>query len=315
MFGRRKNKIKEQIKEAAAQVKQYRDDFETHMSSTKESEKQMKEDLSQVMENTISMTEYAVQNVEKETSLLHSMDRFTEEVQTAMKDYQQIVELVKENYEAVTNLVDNNKHYTTSSKHLTEIPGKIKQQYHSYEERTEKLAECAREMSVQAINTAVEAGRLGESGKKFVAASEELRQMALDCEKSALCMKEELEISQKKIQELEEYSLRLIALIKEGNVGTTRLMKKYMALHKEVERSSMRDFSDDVIVMRDKVVSMRNLEEEMIKVGERNKIQLNDIQEELQIQQQELSELESDLTYMFDDALERFIRKDLVLFD
>lgn len=315
MFGRRKNKRKEQIQEAVAQVNQYRSDVETHMSSTKESEKQMQEDISQVMENTISMTEYATQNVEKETTLLHKMDIFSEEFETAMKDYQQIVELIKENYEAVTNLVDENKHYTTPSKHLTEISGKIKMQYHSYEERTEGLAERAREISIQAINTAVEAGRLGESGKKFVAASEDLRQMALDCEQSALSMKEELENSQKKIQELEEYVLRLVSLIKEGNVGTTRLMKKHMALQKAVEYSSMRAFSEDVIGMRDEVVAMRNLEEEMIKASERNKIQLNDVQEELQTQNKELSELESDLTNMFDEALERFARKDLLMFD
>ncbi len=305
MFGSRKNKIQEQIKEAFAQINQHREDFETRMSSADERGNQMQEDISQVMENTTSMTEYAMQNVEEESVLLHTMDTFTQEFHVAMEEYQQIVELVKENYDAVTNLVDENKHYTTPSKYLTEIPGVLRQEYKFYEDKVEKMAENARQMSVQAINAAVEAGRMGESGKKFVAVSEELRQMALDYEKSALSMQEELQASQEKIQQLEEYVLRLVSLIKDGNVGTTRLMKKYMELHKAVETSSMRDFSDEATVMRDKVVAIRNLDEEMVKSSERNKIQLTDVQEELQNQKQELRELESDLVYIFDEVVEK----------
>lgn len=303
MFGR-KNKIKEQIKEAFEQINQHRGDFESRMSSVDECGKQIQEDISQVMENTMSMTEYAMQNVEEESVLLHTMDTFDGEFKTALEEYQQIADMVMENYEAVMNLVEENKHYTTPSKYLKEIPGKLRQEYQSYEKKADGLAESARQMSVQAINAAVEAGRMGETGKKFVAASEELRQMALDYEKSALSMKEELEASQERTKELEEYVLRLVSLIKEGNVGTTRLMKKYMALHKGVESCSMRDFSDDVTLMRDKVVAIRNLDEELLKSSERNKIQLTDIQEELQTQNEELRELDSDLAYLFDDAVE-----------
>lgn len=303
MFGR-KNKIKEQIKEAFEQINQHRGDFESRMSSVDERGKQIQEDILQVMENTMSMTEYAMQNVEEESVLLHTMDTFDGEFKTALEEYQQIADMVMENYEAVMNLVEENKHYTTPSKYLKEIPGKLRQEYQSYEKKADGLAESARQMSVQAINAAVEAGRMGETGKKFVAASEELRQMALDYEKSALSMKEELEASQERTKELEEYVLRLVSLIKEGNVGTTRLMKKYMALHKGVESCSMRDFSDDVTLMRDKVVAIRNLDEELLKSSERNKIQLTDIQEELQTQNEELRELDSDLAYLFDDAVE-----------
>lgn len=302
MFGR-KNKIQEQIKEALAQINQHKEDFENRMSSVDERGKQMQEDISQVMENTASMTDYAMQNVELESVLIHTMDGFSEEFQSALKEYQQIAEMVKENYEAVTNLVEENKHYTTPSKYLTEIPGKFRQEYQGYERKTEVLAESARQMSVQAVNAAVEAGRMGETGKKFVVASEELRQMALDYEKLALSMKEELEASQERVQELEEYVMRLVSLIKEGNVGTTRLMKKYMTLHKAVESCTMREFSEDVALMRDKVVSMRNMDEEMLKASERNKIQLTDIQEELQNQKQELRELDSDLAYLFEDTV------------
>jgi len=313
MFGSRKNKIKEQIKEIFAQIDHYKEDFENRISSIAERGKHIQENLLPVKENTTSMTAYAKQNIEEETILLYTLDLFSKEFQTAIKDYHQIVELVKENHDAVTNLVEENKHYTTPSKYLTEVPAKLKEEYQSYEEKTEKLAERAREMSVQALSVAVEAGRMGESGKKFVAASEEFRQMALDCENSVLLMKEELQASQERVQELEECVRHMVALMKEGNVGTTRLMKKYMELNKTVDRSSMRDFSDDVLLMRDKVLMVHNLEEEILKASERNTIQLTDVQEELQNEKQELRELKNDLEYIVDDVQERFVQNDLLV--
>jgi methyl-accepting chemotaxis protein len=226
----------------------------------------------------------------------------------AFDEYQQISQMIKEHGEAVTNLVEENKHYTTSSKYLSEAPVRLKQEYHSYETKAEVLAAGVRQMSVTALNAAVEAGRMGNAGKQFVEVAEEIRQSALYYEETALAMKDELQKSQERVQELEEYVLRLVSLIKDGNVNTTRLMKKSMELNKKVSNCSMRDFSEPMLTIRDKVVSMRNLDEEMAKLSERNKIQLGDIQEELQMQKQALDELENDLSYMLDEACDK-IRK------
>ena len=46
----------------------------------------------------------------------------------------------------------------------------------------------------------------------------------------------------------------------------------------------------------------------MLKLSERNKIQLSDVQEELQTQKQTLNELESDLSHLMDEAQKK-IRK------
>ena len=69
-----------------------------------------------------------------------------------------------------------------------------------------------------------------------------------------------------------------------------------------MNQSGMRDFSADLIPLRDRVVNMRNLDEEIAKCCERNKIQLSDIQEDIQNQRQELAEIESDLFYLLDAA-------------
>lgn len=305
MFGNKRNKIEEQIREAFAEVLEQKSEFEERVASMEANGEQCYADVCQVLENTNDLASYAMQNIEEESDLIHNIDDFSKTLRIATDEYMQIAGLIKEHHEAVTNLVEENKHYTTPAKYLTEAPAKIRQDYQSYEEKIDEMAESSRQMNVMALNAAIEAGRMGESGKQFVTATEEIRQASLGYEKTALSMKEELQAAQKRIDELEDFVLRLVSLVKDGNISTTRLMKKSMELNKLVADCSMRDFSDDMIHMRDKVVAMRNLEEEAAKSSERNQIQLSDIQEEMKQQKKELRELESDLSYMFDKAQEK----------
>ncbi|MBR2046073.1 MAG: methyl-accepting chemotaxis protein [Agathobacter sp.] len=302
MFGSKKNKIEEQIKAAFAQISDQKEVFETRVTSMDAGIRQVGENVTQVVENTNDMADFAMQNIEEESALLHDIDEYSKELKLAVDSYQQLAEKLKEQNDAVINLVEENKHYTTPSKYLTEAPSMIRADYKSYEEKMDELADGGRQMSVMALNAAIEAGRMGDMGKQFVSASEEIRQTALGYEKDALAIKEELEKAQERIDELEEFVLRLVSLIKDGNVSTTRLMKKSMELNKMLDASPMRDFSEDMIAMRDKVVAMRNLDEEIGKAGERNKIQLSDIQEELENQKNDLRELESDVSYIIDEA-------------
>lgn len=305
MFGSKKNKIEEQIKEAFAQIQEQREEFEARVNAIEEGGKRMQADLGQVMENTTDLADYAMNNIEEESILIHNMDDFSKELKSVVDEYSQIAEMVKQHYEAVTNLVEENKHYTTPSKYLTEAPAMIRQDYQSYETKMDELAENGRQMSVMALNAAIEAGRMGVAGKEFVAASEEIRQTALGYEKTALTLKEELQEAQGRIKELEEFVFRLVSLIKDGNMGATKLLKKSMELNKMVTDCSIRDFSEDMIGMRDKVVAMRNLDEEIAKTSERNKIQLSDIQEEIKVQKKDIRELESDLSHLFDEAQDK----------
>lgn len=305
MFGSKKNKIEEQIKSAFAEVLQQKELFETKVSAMEDSGNQIYTDISQVMENTTDLSNYAMQNIEETSALIHDMDDFSKDLKSGVDEYMQIAELVKEYHEAVTNLVEENKHYTTPAKYLTEAPARFRQDYQSYEEKVDEMAENSKQMGVMALNAAIEAGRMGVAGTQFVATAEEIRQTALGYERTALTMKEELQDAQKRISELEEFVLRLVSLVKDGNISTTRLMKKSMELNKLVTECSLRDFSEDMIGMRDKVVAIRNLEEEIAKSSERNQIQLSDIQSEMKQQKKELRELESDLSHVLDQAQEK----------
>ena len=305
MFGNKKNKIEEQIRDVFSQVTEQRESFEQRVSQIEAEEKHIFADVSQVLENTGELTNHAMYNIEEESALIHSIDDFSRDLRVAAEEYSQVTELVRQEMETITELVEANKHFTSPSKYLTEVPMILKQTNESYEKQLSEMAEYGRQMGVMALNAAIEAGRMGEGAKQFVNAAEEIRQTALVYERAAVTMKEELVASQAKVSELEDTIHRLVGLLKDSNMGTARLLKKCQETNNVIKNASMRDFSDDMILMRDKVVAMRNLDEEIAKCAERNQIQLCDIQDEVQAQRESVVELESDLSHLFDTAQEQ----------
>lgn len=306
MFGSKRNKRDEQIREYFDYIYQKRVTFETSVGQVENGRKRVYKDLCQVMNGTNEVTTHAMLNIEEETKTIYSIDEFSRELIGAVEEYEKLRGAVDLQLQTATDLVEENKHFTSPAKYLSEVPGALKQSCQSYESQLDDMTEYGKQMGVLALNAAIEAGRLGESGRSFVLAAEEIRQTAVSYEKAAATMKEEVEASHAKIAEMEEVIARLIALLKESNVGTAKLFKKCQETKTFMDQSGMRDFSDDLILIRDKVVNMRNLDEEIAKCAERTQIQLSDIQEDLQGQKQELAEMESDLLQLLDSAEEQF---------
>lgn len=302
MFGSKKNQFDLRIREVFSQVAEQREGFDIAVTQMEEGGKRIETDVNQVMENTNELGVYAMNNIEAETGLIHKLDDFSRELSGAVADYKNLRELMEQHYDTTIALVEGNKHFTTPSKYLTEAPGTMKQSLKSYEKQLADMEEHGRKMSMMALNAAIEAGRLGEDGKQFVASTEEIRQTALEYEKAAASLQTQLQESSAKVEELEENIRHLVALIKENNIGTNRLLKKGQELEKALKTSSVRDFSEDTLQIRDGIVGMRNMDEEIAKCGERNKIQLADIQEDVRQQKDTLAEVESDLSHILDIA-------------
>lgn len=305
MFGNKKAKYEEQKNAILSEIHEQRENLENRVSEVEEICTCMHAEVCQVMENTNDLVNHVMLNVEEESILLHSMDEFSKDLKAVVDEYALLQEAVEQQLKAATALVEENKHYTTPAKYLTETPNVLRETYQGFETHLDEMTDYGKKMGVLALNAAIEAGRMGDGGKQFVAAAEEIRQNALLYEKAAVSIKEELESSKEKIGELEEMIHHMVSLLKESNMGTARLMKKSQETNKMMQNTSMRDFTEDMIILRDKVVGLRNLDEEVAKIGERNKLQLSDIQEDILSQKKEITEVESDISHLLDTAEER----------
>lgn len=306
MFGSRKNRnVSEQSKEYLTQILDKQEVFEANLSQIEAVEKQLKEDIAQVEENTCTVVDHATLNVETETIILHFLDELKEEQAKVYSDYVGLCEGIQKQMDAAVGLVEQNKHYTSPAKFLSEVPAELREKNKSYEKHLGEMAEYGKKMSALARNAAVEAEKLGDSGKMFVSVAEEIRQNALNYEKTALALRNEFAESHKELKELENTIHHIVSLLKDTNMGAAKLLKKCQHNNRQMESLNMRDFSEDLEEIRDKVVGLRNQDEEIVKSGERNKLQLTDIKEEVQSVEKDLCEIDSDISYLMDLTAEQ----------
>ena len=75
------------------------------------------------------------------------------------------MEQVKGQNEKVVEIVENNKHFTTPmKKHISEVPQALREMRQARNgERAERMEELSKTMGVLALNSAIEAGRMGRA--------------------------------------------------------------------------------------------------------------------------------------------------------
>lgn len=306
MFGKRKKKAYvEKNMEIFSQVAEKSEGFDAEFTRIEEESKLVRRDVLQLMEYTKKITEYAKTNIETEKELLDSANEFADFFQKNQENYEMLKELIGNLLETSTFLVEENKHYTTPAKYLSTIPELLRNQSCSYEAHFEEMVKFGKQINVLALNSAIEAGRMGEQGRKFVDVAEEIRRTVLSFEKETLLLKEEIMESQKQIVELEKTIQQLIKRMKNNNKGTAKLFKKCQDTIEKAETISFCGFSGKMEQFRENLEGVHMQEKELFKSSEKCQMQLNEIGELLKGQKYAVSALANDVSYVFGLAREQ----------
>ncbi|MCM1106509.1 MAG: methyl-accepting chemotaxis protein [Blautia sp.] len=314
MFG--KNKVSQEEMEALKEKKamddriferleEQQDEFTADVEEIDASYRQVDANVNQVMQNMKEAAALAEQNTRVEAELIHSMGIYREQVEAAEGWQASLCAEIKKLSGSAAKLVEENKHFTSPSKYLSEFSTLLKSQNRSYDELINEMADCGKQMGVLALNAAIEAGRMGEPGKQFVAAAEDIRSYAGNYDRAVLNLRERLAQSDQKVAELEEQVRRLVKLLKENNVSTAKLMKSCNALSKRAEREKPEGLSDGAAALKNQVTILKNADEEIIKSEERNRMQMEDLGEEFVAQQKNQKELYGLMDPLFRHAVER----------
>lgn len=314
MFGSRKKISREEILAMQESLKQgmaltgelsaKREAFASDISAIGASREQMEADARQVSENARSVLEYARQNTEAIASVLHDMEECRSGMGQVRQDYEALCGKLLQQVEDCEQAVEQNKHFTSPSKSLSELPEQLRGQNQGYRTRLQEMEEYGKQMGVLALNAAIEAGRMGEAGRSFVGAAEDIRTFAKQYDDSVRVLKEELDASDERIGELEHTVHHLVGLLKENNVAAAKLMRGLRETEAFAKEAAVRDFSEAFAPMREELMGLRNAEEEIIKAEERNRMQLDDILGELETQRKHGEEIASGWESFYADAAE-----------
>ena len=279
--------------------------FHATMAEIKESHRQVEADVAQVKDNVQNAAALAAGNVEIEAGLGHAIGECRDAMLAQEEKQKQLVLDVHQLYEDWAKLVDDNKHFTTPSKYLSEFPGTLKLANQQFSEKLDRMQEYGKQMGVLALNAAIEAGRIGESGKQFVTAAEDIRSYAANYDAIIEESRTQLAESKQQIAELEEQMHHLIGLLKENNIATARLMKSCAEVTRGADAVKEASLSEALSSVVNDIVGLRNADEEIVKSEERNRMQLEDLAEEFHSQQKNQQEIGQMVDPLYRHVIER----------
>ena len=314
MFGR--NKISqeeiEQLKNKInrdnvffAEMEDQKDMFDASVAELAESYRQVAADVIQISENMNNAITLASGNAEIEINLGVIVNDYRQRVQEMELQQQAADEGFHQILDATTRLVDANKHFTTPSKYISEFPSNYKAQNQSCRENLDQMEEFGKQMGVLSLQAAIEAGRLGEDGRQFVEAAEDIRTYAANYDKVIAQTREQLAQSDDRLNELEKQVHHLITLLKENNIATAKLMKLCQDAVNKADALSQNPLMDDFIEIQNQMSALRNADEEIVKSEERNRMQVDDLNEEFLAQQKNQKEIFRMIDPLYRHLIER----------
>ena len=286
-------------------VTEKKDMFEATASELAESRNQARADMEQIRQNILSTTELAVGNVELENGLMVSFQELSVKAEGMERKQEEIREHFDGVLEKTTELVDANKHFTSPSKYLNEVPAKLRSRNKETGRQLDQMEEYGKQMGVLALDAAIEAGRLGEAGKQFVTSAEAIRSYASNYDEVIASARKQLMDAEEEIGRLEEEVHRLVSLLKENNIATAKLMKSCTDVAREAKQAGEASLVQEILALMDQVTVLKNADDEIVKSEERNRMQLEDLTEEFDSQTKNQKEMEQMADPFFRHMVER----------
>ena len=288
-----------------AEMEDQKDMFDASVAELAESYRQVAADVTQISENMNNAITLASGNTEIENNLGVIVNDYRQRVQEKELQQPAADEGFHKLLDATTRLVDANKHFTTPSKYISEFPSNYKAQNQSCRENLDQMEEFGKQMGVLSLQAAIEAGRLGEDGRQFVEAAEDIRTYAANYDKVIAQTREQLQQSDDRLNELEKQVHHLITLLKENNIATAKLMKLCQDAVDKADALSQNPLMDDFIEIQNKMSTLRNADEEIVKSEERNRMQVDDLNEEFLAQQKNQKEIFRMIDPLYRHLIER----------
>lgn len=288
-----------------AEMEDQKDMFDASVAELAESYRQVAADVTQISENMNNAITLASGNAEIENNLGVIVNDYRQRVQEKELQQQAADEGFHQLLDATTRLVDANKHFTTPSKYISEFPSNYKAQNQSCRENLDQMEEFGKQMGVLSLQAAIEAGRLGEDGRQFVEAAEDIRTYAANYDKVIAQTREQLQQSDDRLNELEKQVHHLITLMKENNIATAKLMKLCQDAVNKADALSQNPLMDDFIEIQNQMSTLRNADEEIVKSEERNRMQVDDLNEGFLAQQKNQKEIFRMIDPLYRHLIER----------
>ena len=180
------------------------------------------EALNQVVDNIKQIRSGETERFGQEAQLRRELKGLLKSRGGAAEKYGQALEAAVSGEQQLLSIVDQNKHYTEPTRALNQFTKEMVLEASQLVSDIAEMKEMSKQMSVLSLNAAIEAGRMGDPGQKFVSAAEEVRILTEKYQNAAEGLLTRVEAMSKQLEAAREEVGNLTGLLKENNIRITK---------------------------------------------------------------------------------------------
>lgn len=240
-------------------------DTEERLDILKSSQEKMDEQLTRVIDAVNCATDHTEEQRQKNNSINEEMRKISAGLEQSEECYWRIVEELKQQKEDMLETVEQNKHFTAPAEFLSKVSTELQEELKGISGHMEELDDMGRQMGVLSLNAAIEAGRMGESGREFVAAAEDVRSLAGQYQQITASFQEAIGKITEKLEETQAQVVHLNGLLKDNNVRMGKNTKEFDECIYRMEHSDIQNFAPGVKRLVEEMTGTAAGEEELIR--------------------------------------------------
>ena len=217
----KQNRLQEQI----SNIAKAKDSAEETLVQMTISKTELDETITAVSEELELLKECSEANSGQTVLLKQQLAKKNEQNIRLQQEKEALCQQMEGEHEKIAKVVEKNKYVTTPMKEIESFYEAYCQERESVEEALQKLADISQNMGVLALGAAIEAGRMGEDGRKFVTAAEEVRVNAEQYTSAVADVLARISGFEETATEVEKQIHALNDLLKENNGSLVKLLE------------------------------------------------------------------------------------------
>jgi len=165
------------------------------------------------------------------------------------KEKKKLLETAQKQREQLDAILEQNDRMAVPVEMLHEIQGGLAEDAQNARTELTQMQEYAKQMTVSTLNCAIEAGRMGEAGKKFVEASEDVRLLSGSYERATVQAMRLLDAMEERIRSLTGQLDILAKACKDSDASVSRLSRGIAEQDGICSRGTERHYLEEISAM------------------------------------------------------------------
>ncbi len=241
----------EDVQMQVSNVQNYTQQMLPHFESQITAQGEMDKELTKIVSQSYDTLVEAGESMKVLEQLAMELTSMRGQMEDEEQDKRKLQEVAGRQIEQMAVIVEENKNSIEPVTVLQETKTALKSDAEAIHAEVDHMMEYAKQMTVSSLNCAIEAGRMGDSGKSFVEAAEDVRMLSSAYERAAATVNRQLNDLEKRIHQIDEQVAALMKAGKDTNLSISRLSKNITQQDEICTRAAERHYLEKAAAISD----------------------------------------------------------------